>query len=97
MLAPVLWFNVGKRPGDTPEGIVHGVIDDFTAFTFEPVLLVPDIQRGLLHGGFRFSTFYYPELCDFFHLWLPFLMLLPVYSYSSLAAHGLLATRHNIL
>ena len=47
-LAYVLALDIGQRAGDTFISVVHAAIDRLAVLGTEPILLIPDIQRGFL-------------------------------------------------
>jgi len=48
MLALRLRLDVRQGTGDTLVGVVHGLVDRFTAFRNQPVFLFPDVERSFL-------------------------------------------------
>ncbi len=43
-------LDVRKGPGDTLVGVVHGLVDHVPRLRLQPVLLVPDVDRGILEA-----------------------------------------------
>ena len=48
VFAVLFALDIGQCAGDTLVRIVHGLVDRLTRLGDEPVLLVPDVERGIL-------------------------------------------------